>query len=106
MLSIPRTNLHHSLRENCRPITTLRNFLKSLISLTFDTALNRPALIAFVITAATQRLHNLATAMTGMGHSRPARAGTKPGHVRYAPIAIKFRSEAKCRDVPTTDIIG
>jgi hypothetical protein len=38
------------------------------------------------------------------GHSRPARAGTKPGHVRYAPIAIKFRSEAKCRDVPMSDI--
>jgi hypothetical protein len=42
--------------------------------------------------------------MSVEGHSRPARAGTKPGHVRYAPIAIKFRSEAKCRDVPTTDI--
>ena len=42
--------------------------------------------------------------MTAVGHSRPARAGTKPGHVRYAPIAIKFRSEAKCRDVPTTEV--
>jgi hypothetical protein len=35
----------------------LRNFLKSLISLTFDTALNRPALIAPAITAATQFDH-------------------------------------------------
>src|ERR1700756_443243 len=41
--------------------------------------------------------------MSARGHSRPARAGTKPGHVRYAPIAIKFRSEAKCRDVPQPD---
>jgi hypothetical protein len=39
-----------------------------------------------------------------VGHSRPARAGTKPGHVRYAPIAIKFRSEAKCRDGPEGDV--
>ena len=43
-------------------------------------------------------------ATSAMGHSRPARAGTKPGHVRYAPIAIKFRSEAKCRDVPVPDV--
>jgi hypothetical protein len=43
--------------------------------------------------------------MSAEGHSRPARAGTKPGHVRYAPIAIKFRSEAKCRDGPQTDLI-
>jgi hypothetical protein len=42
--------------------------------------------------------------MSAKGHSRPARAGTKPGHVRYAPIAIKFRSEAKCRDGPDCDI--
>jgi hypothetical protein len=43
--------------------------------------------------------------MSTPGHSRPARAGTKPGHVRYAPIAIKFRSEAKCRDVPHADTL-
>jgi hypothetical protein len=24
------------------------------------------------------------------------RASGKPGHVRYAPVATKFRSEAKC----------
>jgi hypothetical protein len=43
--------------------------------------------------------------MTASGHSRPARAGTKPGHVRYAPIAIKFRSEAKCRDGHTIGLM-
>jgi hypothetical protein len=50
------------------------------------------------------RCRNPKPPMSRMGHSRPARAGTKPGHVRYAPIAIKFRSEAKCRDVPGRDM--
>jgi hypothetical protein len=30
--------------------------------------------------------------MSGSGHSRPGRASSKSGHVRYAPVAIKFRN--------------
>ena len=29
---------------------------------------------------------------------------SKSGHVRYAPIATKFRSAAKCRDAPVSEI--
>jgi hypothetical protein len=30
-----------------------------------------------------------------LGHSRPGRASSKSGHVRYALAAIKFRNAAK-----------
>ena len=33
--------------------------------------------------------------MSAMGHSRPSRASSKSGHVRYAPIATNFRGAAK-----------
>ena len=33
--------------------------------------------------------------MSHLGHSRPGRASSKSGHVRYAPIATSFRSPAK-----------
>ena len=39
-----------------------------------------------------------------MGHSRRGRAASKPGHVRYVPVATKFRIAAKCRNVPIGDI--
>jgi hypothetical protein len=29
--------------------------------------------------------------MSGLGHSLPGRASSKSDHVRYAPIATKFR---------------
>jgi hypothetical protein len=29
-------------------------------------------------------------AMSATGHSRRGRVASKPGHVRYAPVAIKF----------------
>jgi hypothetical protein len=32
--------------------------------------------------------------MSPSGHSRPGRASSKFGHVRYAPIAIQFRKAA------------
>jgi ribosomal protein L32E len=35
--------------------------------------------------------------MSRLGHSRPGRADSKSSHFRYAPIANKFRSPAKCR---------
>jgi len=44
--------------------------------------------------------------MSEMGHSRPGRASSKSGHDRYAPIATKFRSVAKCSDVPCVDGSG
>jgi hypothetical protein len=42
--------------------------------------------------------------MTAMGHSRPGRAASKPGHVRYAPVATKFTIAAKSRDGPKRDV--
>jgi hypothetical protein len=38
-------------------------------------------------------------------HSRPSRADSKPSHFRYAPIANKFRSPAKWRDVPQPELV-
>jgi hypothetical protein len=44
--------------------------------------------------------------MSRLGHSQPGRADSKSSHFRYAPIANKFRSPAKCRDVPAGDMEG
>jgi hypothetical protein len=38
------------------------------------------------------------------GHLRPGRASSKSGHVRYGPIATKFRVLPKCREGPCADI--
>jgi hypothetical protein len=36
--------------------------------------------------------------MSALGHSRPGRADSESGHVRYAPIATKFCILPKSRD--------
>jgi hypothetical protein len=54
----------------------------------------------------TERPAVMLASMSHLGHSRPGRARSKSGHVRYAPIATKFRSAAKCRDGPGPEVEG
>ena len=45
-----------------------------------------------------------ARATSEMGHLRPGGASSKSGHVRYGPIATKFRVSPKCREGLYVDI--
>ena len=42
--------------------------------------------------------------MSQMGHSRPGRAISRPGYVRYGPTTTKLFSAAACRDGPRPEI--